>query len=312
MLELAEKQDDDAPRLIARRLSGVSNFAVGKFGAARRDLDLALSLYRPSEHRNLVHGFGLEPGITTQCFQYIVCWLLGFPDQADGHAKEATRGADQSRHANTAANTSFLLSAFAMCTRDDTLLEWNAHRLKTLSKENDIVLFQSFANIALGILRALQGHESGTDQFQTGFGTNMAMGVKLFLPHYVIHHGRSLLGLRNIAAARKQVMLAHELLLETGERWAESEIHRLDADVRLAEGNPVAAVASYQNAIKIAQQQEAKSLELRATVNLARHWANSGDRQKAGDLLSPIYGWFTEGVDTPDLKEAKHLLDLVG
>jgi hypothetical protein len=76
----------------------------------------------------------------------------------------------------------------------------------------------------------------------------------------------------------------------------------------VAVGQALAGVACYQNAIK-AQEQQAKSLELRAAVSLARHWANCGNRHQAHDLLAPIYGWFAQGFDTPDFKESKLLLD---
>ena len=129
------------------------------------------------------------------------------------------------------------------------------------------------------------------------------------MPHYVINHARALFELQDISGARDEVTAAQKLLSATGQRWAEAEIHRVEGDVCLAEGNPEIGVACYQDAIKVAREQQARSLELRATVSLARHWANRGERHNARDLLAPIYGRFTEGFDTLDLKEAKALLD---
>jgi len=309
VLDLANKQDDDDARLVALRLTGVSHFALGNLDAARRDLNLSLSFYRPAEHGRLVRRFGLEPGITTLCFLYIVCWLMGYPDQADEHARAAQRLTDQADHVNTTANTSFLLSAFALCTHNDSLLEYHSGRLQILSKEHDLVAYQAFSDMSLGISVAMHGHESGIEQFKKGFSKQMATGVLIFTPNYVINQAPALLSLGKIAAARGEVGVAQKLLSATGHRWTEPEIHRIDGDVCLAEGDPATGVACYQNAIKVARQLEAKSLELRATVSLARHWANCGEREKAHDLLAPIYGWFTEGFDTPDLREPKVLLD---
>jgi len=309
MLDLANKQEDDIGRLVALRLAGVSQFAVGDLGGARRDLNRALSLYRPDEHGDLVDRFAVEPGITTLCFLYIVCWLMGYPDQADEHARAAQLGADQANHANTTANTSFLLSSFALCTHDDSLLACNLRRLQTISKEHDLVLYKAYSDMSLGISEAMGGNESGMKEFKKGFERQMAMGVKMFMPSYVINHARALLSLGKIASSRGEVDVAQRLLSVTGQRWTEVEICLIEGDVCLAEGDPAAGVVCYQNAIMVAREQEAKSLELRATVSLARHWANSGERKKAHDMVAPIYGWFTEGFDAPDLKEAKVLLD---
>ena len=309
ILKLAKQQEQDVPRLVALRLAGVSYLAVGELGTARRDLDLSLSLYRPIEHRQLAQQFGLEPGITTLCFLYIVCWLLGLPDQADRHAQVAEQAADQVNHVNTTANTSFLLSAFALCTRNEPLLERHCRRLQAMSKDHDLVTYQSFADLAVGILMLLRGQTSGIDQFDKGFSKHAAMGVRMFMPNYVINYARALLGVGKISSARDQVTVAHKLLSTTGQRWAEAAIRCVDGDVHLAEGNLLAGVACYKSAIKVAREQGARSLELRAAVSLARHVASAGDEQQARDVLVPVYDCFTEGLGTPELKEARALLD---
>jgi predicted ATPase len=90
------------------------------------------------------------------------------------------------------------------------------------------------------------------------------------------------------------------------------ELHRVTGTVLLAENQLDEGQASLQQALRIARAQQAKSLELRAAMSLARLWRDQGKRTEARDLLAPIYGWFTEGIDTPDLKEAKALLDELG
>ena len=97
--------------------------------------------------------------------------------------------------------------------------------------------------------------------------------------------------------------------MATGEHFWDAELHRLSGTVLLTENKLDEAQASLQQAIRIAQVQQAKSLELRAATNLARLWGERGRREEACNLLAPVYGWFTEGFDTADLKEAKALLD---
>jgi predicted ATPase len=113
------------------------------------------------------------------------------------------------------------------------------------------------------------------------------------------HYGEGLAALREAAA----------LVEDTGERYVEAEIRRLKGNLLLAENGSPEAEACYVRALEVARAQEARSLELRAACDLARLWAEQGRRSEARDLLAPVYGWFTEGFDTADLKEAKALLD---
>src|SRR5262249_55617955 len=100
----------------------------------------------------------------------------------------------------------------------------------------------------------------------------------------------------------------------TGERWYESEIYRLKGELLLQQNaaNQAEAETCFQQAITVAQNQQAKSGELRAATSLARLWQQQGKRQEAHDLLASVYNWFTEGFDTADLKDAKALLDALG
>jgi predicted ATPase len=96
---------------------------------------------------------------------------------------------------------------------------------------------------------------------------------------------------------------------QSGERWWEAEIHRLKGVSLLSQRSFTESAACFEQAIRIAQRQQAKSLELRSAVSLAQLWRDQGKREQARDLLAPVYTWFTEGFDTADLKAAKALLD---
>ena len=102
---------------------------------------------------------------------------------------------------------------------------------------------------------------------------------------------------------------AERLMAETEARWAEAELHRARGELLRAGHDPAGAEGSFCQAIGIAQRQSAKFWELRAAVSLAQLWREQGKRDAARDLITPIYSWFTEGFDTPVLKEAKALLD---
>jgi predicted ATPase len=105
---------------------------------------------------------------------------------------------------------------------------------------------------------------------------------------------------------------ALQIVERTGERWLEAELHRQKGQLLLQQGHPAAAEELYREALRIAREQQAKLWELRAAVSLARLHRDQGCRAEARELLAPVYGWFTEGFDTPDLREAKALLDDLG
>jgi predicted ATPase len=106
-----------------------------------------------------------------------------------------------------------------------------------------------------------------------------------------------------------QLNAALQIAEGTGERWLEAELNRHKGELRLRQGHSEAAEELYRKAMSIAIEQEAKMWELRAAVSLARLRGDQGRRTEARDLLAPVYGWFTEGFKTPDLKEAKAVLD---
>jgi predicted ATPase len=113
-------------------------------------------------------------------------------------------------------------------------------------------------------------------------------------------------------AALAALYRADEIAAATGECHYQAELYRLRGVVRAESGEDAEAASWFHQAIDTSRSQQAKSLELRAATNLARLWRGQGERRKAHDLLAPVYGWFTEGFDTADLKDAKALLDELG
>jgi predicted ATPase len=149
------------------------------------------------------------------------------------------------------------------------------------------------------------------EQIQQGLTAYYATGAEL-ARRYSLALLAEAYGLMGQPEAGLTVLTDALTLAETtGERWYEPELYRLKGALLLQQSvdNQVEAEAYFHKALDIARSQQAKSLELRATTSLARLWQQQGKRQKAHDLLAPIYGWFTEGFDTADLQEAKALLD---
>jgi predicted ATPase len=144
-----------------------------------------------------------------------------------------------------------------------------------------------------------------------GLAAKQAGGAEIKVPYYL-----GMLGAAYASAARPVKALplltdAFERVEHTGERWFEAELHRCKGEVVLclSEANRSEAERCFRKAMAVAKSQGAKLWELRAATSLARLWRGQGQRQKARELLAPVYGWFTEGFDTADLKDAKALLD---
>ena len=136
-------------------------------------------------------------------------------------------------------------------------------------------------------------------------------GSTLWMPLYLPYLARAYAELGQFDDAWRCIGEAMTAIETTKETWCEAEIHRTAGEIALLSPEPDAAKAEayFERALAVAQKQQAKSWELRAAMSMARLWRDQGKRDAARDLLAPVYGWFTEGFDTLDLKEAKALLD---
>ena len=213
--------------------------------------------------------------------------------------------------------------AFARCLaalvsqfrRDVPAVHEQAEAAIALSTEQGFPFWAAWGTILRGWALAMQGQgEEGIAQVRQGIAAWRATGAALFVPYFCTlladvcaHLGHTEDGLQALAEA-------HTLVEQQEERWWEAEVYRLRGVLLLRQpGTPQAeAETCLQRALDVARRQEAKSLELRAAMSLARLWQQQGRHAEARDLLAPIYGWFTEGFDTADLQEAKALLEALG
>ena len=163
-----------------------------------------------------------------------------------------------------------------------------------------------------GCVLALTGRASDAiEMLISGIAAYRTTGGTVNLPLYLPHLARAHAELGQFEEAWRCIGEAMTEAETTKQTWCEAEIHRTAGEIALMSPEPDAAKAQahFERAIAIARAQQAKSWELRAATSLARLWRDQGKRDEARDLLAPIYGWFTEGFDTLDLKEAKALLD---
>ena len=235
-------------------------------------------------------------------------WMLGHVDQARELVAESQLVARQLGHVNTSCYGAFHWSIFGFLCRDDKLLRESNLLVVTLSDQHGLPTWQVFGSLADALLQSRDGAADALQEFQRTFDEQASVGHWLFMPLYKTEQARELLRLGRPAEAMKSIREARGIMDVTGECWIASDLHRIEGEVHLAQSRPDRAEESFQRAIDVAREQDSKSWELRAATSLARQWIDEGQGARANELLRPIYDWFTEGFDTPDLREARTLL----
>ena len=314
-LHLAEKHKQRDALMTSHRCVGTASFMLGDLTRARSHMEQALVLYDPPRHRALAFVYANDVRVAT--LQWLACTLfaLGYPDQARRRSREASDAAPELGHANTTAASLqcvCMLSEF-LARRQD--VQAHAESLITLATAKGFPYWGAMGTIMQGWALADEGQmDTGVAQLRHGLAAWQATGAALIMPYYLSLLARVLAKGGRGSAALETLDKALRLAETTGERWFEAELHRLKGEALLHDDatNMAEAEACFHSAMEIAQQQSAKWWELRAAGSLARLWADRGEPHKAYTLLAPVYGWFTEGFDTADLKDAKALLDELG
>jgi len=300
---------------------GHTLFHLGEFGAAQARVEQRLTLYDAQRHRSLAFLYDIEAEVVGLSLAALVLWYLGYPDQALQKSKAARTLAQELSYPYSLAAARVYAALLHRLRRDRPLTQEWAGAGITLAHEHGFPLFLGQGAILQGWALAEQGQvEEGITQIRQGLATHEAIGAGLLKSYYLVLLAE-VYGKAGQAEDGLAVLVeALTMVDKSGERFYEAELYRLKGDLLLAqEGFRLQAVgyrekieeaeSCFLKAIEIAQRQQAKSLELRAAMSLARLWQQQGKKKEAHELLSELYGWFTEGFDTADLKDAKALLD---
>jgi predicted ATPase len=314
LLTLAQHVHDAAMLLAAHRALGTTLFNLGEIALAHTHYTQGIALYDPPQYRTSVFLYGEDAGVICHSYAALTLWLLGYPEQGRTQIDEAVTLAQQIAHAFSLNIALGVATMFYQVRREGCAAQECAEAAMTLAKEQGFPFWIAYSAIQRGWALAQQGQaEEGTEQMHQGLRAHRATGGEqmqmrpYFLALLADVHGT----LGEPEAGLTVLTEALALVDTTGERWCEAEIYRLKGELLLQQSsdNQAEAEACFHHAIAIAQNQQAKSWELRATTSLARLWQQQGKRQEAHDLLAPVYHWFTEGFATVDLQEAKVLLD---
>jgi class 3 adenylate cyclase/tetratricopeptide (TPR) repeat protein len=305
LLQRAERAHDPVLLLYAHESLGETSYYMGKFFAAREHFEAAISLYDPERTLDLRYsGFEFDAGVHALSTLAWNLWYLGYPDQALKKGNEGLALAQQLSHPYSLAVAEAFLAILHQFRREVRSAQETAEGAIALFAEHGSTAdVFAVATTLHGWAMALQGrHEEGFEQLKEGLAAYRKGGAELGWFYLV-----SLLAAACLATGRLDEGLS-ALTPTLG-----SEMHRLKGELLLRQDSSNAAEARscFERAVEMSRKQSAKSLELLATMSLARLLAKQGQRDEARTMLAEIYGWFTEGFDTADLKDAKALLDEV-
>ncbi|MFQ5477267.1 MAG: AAA family ATPase [Candidatus Binatia bacterium] len=313
-LDLAKDSEDTGLAIGAHQIVGATQHFLGEFSVALNHHEQVIAVYDAKRHHRLrvLHG-GFDQGVACLALAGAGLVLLGYPDQALARVQEALRLAENLAHPFS--------RGFALIWASSVLRErreWQAVRDRTdeliaLSSEHGFPFWLERGRLYSGLALAEQGQlEGGISQIRAVLDVIQTSGANLGRPWYLsmlarLHSeaGHSSEGLACIAEAM-------DLMEETGARAGEAEIHRVKGELLLLESKDDQAERCFEKAIEVARDQQAKWPELVASTTLARLWQRQERTGEARTFLGEIYGWFTEGFDTKNLKDAKTLLDELG
>jgi class 3 adenylate cyclase/tetratricopeptide (TPR) repeat protein len=306
LLSMTEQEGDDGLRLQALHSVWATSAFAGDPAKTREHTDAGRLLYDPEKHAShrFVYG-GHDPGACALLLGAWAEWLLGYPEKALASSADSVSLAERVAHPFTLGLALTRGAVLHLNRREPERALSLVEAAEALAAEQRLSLpFEP------GMVHgaALVGHSAAEEaiaRIREGITKSAGPGRPYglaFLAQGLAQHG-------DRAAALAALREGFEITHTTGEHGWDAELHRLVGTVLLAENKLNEGEASLRQAMRIAQAQQAKSLELRAVRDLARLWSEQGRRTEARDLVAPVYSWFTEGFDTADLKEAKALLD---
>jgi class 3 adenylate cyclase/DNA-binding winged helix-turn-helix (wHTH) protein/predicted ATPase len=311
LLSLASRQAEPARQVAAHMALGQVLFVQGDLAAAREHLAQGLALY-DSQQLHYLAWPGGQPGVGCSAFLALVLWLLGYPDQALTWSRTALTWAQQLSHPLSLALALAHTVILYHFRREGPAVQPRIEALVTLSTEQRFALFTAVGTMAQGWALIEQGQEKeGLAQMRQGLEAFRATEIAAFLPYVYIASAEVYGKVRQPDEGLCLIADALALVANNKERFYEAELYRLQGELLLARPTDAEAeaIACFHQALTIARQQHAKSLELRAAMSLARLWQRQDKRREARQLLAAVYAWFTEGFDTADLQEAKALLE---
>jgi predicted ATPase len=300
-----------AARAVGHRCMSVSLLFHGQLLPALTHIEQTLALYDPADRTLPVYLAGPDTRVACLLFTALILLLEGYLDRALVRSREALAAAYELDHAFTTSQALYLTGWLHQVRGEPGVVEERARAMMELATERGLSAWLADGTVLHGWAVAKSGDtDRGIAQLRQGLAAKEAIGVQQHTPGFLGLLAELQLGIRNPHEALNVLDEALARVDRLEERWFEAHLLRLKGEALLVLSPQRAeqAEACYQQALAIARDQGARLWELRAATSLARLRADQGRRAEAHDLLAPLYGWFTEGFDTADLKDAKAML----
>jgi serine/threonine protein kinase/predicted ATPase len=315
LLALARRENNPDLALQAQQALGMTAFCRGEPATAVRHVEQAVALYNPKRHRTHAFLFGQDPAVICKAYGAVALWLLGYPDQAERQSSAALQMSQGLSPTSQAVALHFAAMLHQLL-RDIARVRECAEASGAIAAEHGLLFWHAGSSILSGWAQDADNRDSsGIERLSRGLLDWQATGSGTYQTYYLgllaealARHGRS-------KEARQRIEEALAFVGQIGEGLYEAELYRLRAEIVMGgTAEPDIAVCrsaeeDCRRALDLARRREAKSLELRALMSLARLSQYFGQVEQTRESLATIYGWFTEGFQTPDLRQARALLE---
>jgi predicted ATPase/DNA-binding SARP family transcriptional activator len=315
LLALAQSIQDPNHLSRAHMMHGETLHCLGEFAQAREHLERGISFYDTHQRRFHTFLYGNDTAVGCWMIETLTLWTLGYPDQALKMADKMLALARELSHPFTLVCALYFAAALHQLRREARVVHELVETLLQISRERGFALYLAWGTVLRGWALAEMGQEKeGIDQIGEGIAARQST---MWLPNACAFLARAYGKTGEIEEGLKVLTEGLAWVDSTGERPWEAELHRLRGELLLRQSGGEVKTATclrkaetcFEHAIDIAHRQNAKGWELRAATSLSRLWQGQGKEGPARELLRGAYGWFTEGLDTADLREAKALLD---
>ena len=285
---------------------------TGDLVDGKEHYDRALAIYDPAERGPLATRSGRDVGVTLLSFRSACLWILGYPAASRNDSERAVKNARETGQATTLMYALWFAGDSHMVCGNYAAANAQVDELIALADERGTPYWKALGTAIRGWLFAVTGKASDAVwAITSGITSLRSTGATLYEPRHLSFLAMAYAELGQLDDAWRCIDDAIEKVERSKEKWGEAEVHRIAGEIALKSlaPDPEKGEAYFDRALAVARQQQAKSWELRAAMSMARLWRDQGKRDEARELLAPVYGWFTEGFDTRDLKEAKVLLE---
>jgi predicted ATPase len=311
LFEMANSDGDSALTLQAHHAAWPTFMVIGHLAEARNHVARGLALYRRDAHGEHALQYGAhDPGVCGYMIDALIASVMGYPDRAVQQMQEGLALARDLDHRPTLIHALWKAAELQQMRREPQKVEEFVNGVLQLLGKHGSAVTVANATMLRGWAGVIQGNnEEGLAAMREGLVAWRATGSKYHVPYRLARAAEAHL----IAGELEDgLLLLAEASDHGGDFWLAPELPRLKGELLLHAGRGNEVEEYLAQALNAAREQSARLLELRAAMSLARLWRDQGKVQQARELLAPVYGWFTEGFDTRDLKEAKALLEELG